>query len=59
MVSSRPYRNGLPFEEAVRHLEQASGSQFDPVGVQCFISFAKTEVATVFEAAGTSLSATL
>ena len=29
MVSSRPYRQGLPFEEAERRLLQASGTQFD------------------------------
>src|SRR5437879_12855234 len=29
MVSSRPYRKGLPFEEAVRRLNEASGTQFD------------------------------
>ena len=56
MVSSRPYRKGLPYEEAVRRLILASGAQFDPVVVQCFLSFAQTEMATVFAAAGTSVS---
>jgi HD-GYP domain-containing protein (c-di-GMP phosphodiesterase class II) len=55
MVSSRPYRKGLPFEEAVRRLIVASGTQFDPVVVQCFLSFAQTEMAGVFAAAGTSV----
>ncbi len=50
MVSSRPYRKGLPFEEAVRRLILASGTQFDPVVVQCFLSFAQTEMAGVFAA---------
>jgi HD-GYP domain-containing protein (c-di-GMP phosphodiesterase class II) len=59
MVSSRPYRKGLPFEEAVRRLILASGSQFDPMVVQCFLSFARTEMATVFAAAGTSVSSAL
>jgi HD-GYP domain-containing protein (c-di-GMP phosphodiesterase class II) len=59
MVSSRPYRKGLPFEEAVRRLILASGTQFDPVVVQCFLSFAQTEMATVFAAAGTSISSAL
>jgi HD-GYP domain-containing protein (c-di-GMP phosphodiesterase class II) len=59
MVSSRPYRRGLPHEEAVRRLLQASGTQFDPVVVQCFLSFAQSEMATVFAAAGTSVSSAL
>jgi HD-GYP domain-containing protein (c-di-GMP phosphodiesterase class II) len=59
MVSSRPYRKGLPFEEAVRRLILASGTQFDPVVVQCFLSFAQGEMATVFAAAGTSVASAL
>ncbi len=59
MVSSRPYRQGLPYEEAVRRLILASGTQFDPVVVQSFLSFAQSEMATVFAAAGTSVSAAL
>lgn len=59
MVSSRPYRKGLPYEEAVRRLILSSGTQFDPVVVQCFLSFAQAEMATVFAAAGTSVSASL
>jgi len=59
MVSSRPYRKGLPFEEAVRRLILASGTQFDPVVVQCFLSFAQSEMATVFAAAGTSITSAL
>jgi HD-GYP domain-containing protein (c-di-GMP phosphodiesterase class II) len=59
MVSSRPYRKGLPYEEAVRRLMLASGTQFDPLVVQCFLSFAQAEMATVFAAAGTSVSSAL
>src|SRR6266699_2071411 len=59
MVSSRPYRKGLPLEEAIRRLILASGTQFDPVVVQCFLSFAQAEMATVFAAAGTSVSSAL
>lgn len=59
MVSSRPYRKGLPYEEAVRRLVEASGTQFDPVVVPCFLSFAQAEMATVFAAAGTSVSTAL
>jgi len=59
MVSSRPYRKGLPFEEAVRRLILASGTQFDPVVVQSFLSFAQSEMATVFAAAGTSVTSAL
>ncbi len=59
MVSSRPYRKGLAFEEAVRRLILASGTQFDPTVVQCFLSFAQSEMATVFAAAGTSVASAL
>ena len=59
MVSSRPYRKGLPYEEAVRRLIEASGTQFDPAVVQCFLSFAQAEMATVFAAAGTSVTTAL
>src|SRR2546429_3081574 len=59
MVSSRPYRKGLPFEEAVRRLNEASSSQFDPVVVRAVLSFAKVEISTVFAAAGTSVTSAL
>jgi len=59
MVSSRPYRKGLPYEEAVRRLHEASGTQFDPVVVRTFLSFAQAEMSTVFAAAGTSVFSAL
>lgn len=59
MVSSRPYRNGLPPEEAVRRLVESSDTQFDPAVVQCFLSFAQSEMAMVFAAAGTSIASAL
>ena len=59
MVSSRPYRKGLPYEEAVRRLKEASGTQFDSAVVECFLSFAQAEMATVFAATGTAVSAAL
>src|SRR6266852_4110017 len=59
MVSSRPYRKGLPYQEAVRRLNEASGTQFDPVVVQSFLSFAEAEMSPVFAAAGTSVSSAL
>jgi HD-GYP domain-containing protein (c-di-GMP phosphodiesterase class II) len=37
MVSSRPYRTGIPREEAIRRLEQAAGKQFDRDVVKTFI----------------------
>lgn len=59
MVSNRPYRNGLPFEEAERRLIAASGTQFDPAIVQHFLPLARTEMSAVFAAAGTSVTAAL
>ena len=37
MTSDRPYRPGMSDEEAVRRLEEASGTEFDPVIVQAFV----------------------
>jgi HD-GYP domain-containing protein (c-di-GMP phosphodiesterase class II) len=59
MVSSRPYRTGLPFEEAIRRLISASGSQFDPNVVNAFLPIAEGEMSAVFEAAGTEIRAAL
>jgi HD-GYP domain-containing protein (c-di-GMP phosphodiesterase class II) len=59
MVSSRPYRIGLPYEEAVRRLNEASGTQFDPTVVKSFLSLAQAEMSPVFAAAGTSVSSAL
>jgi HD-GYP domain-containing protein (c-di-GMP phosphodiesterase class II) len=59
MVSSRPYRRGLPYQEAVRRLNEASGTQFDPAVVKSFLSFAESEMSPVFAAAGTSVSSAL
>ncbi|HKV05040.1 MAG TPA: HD-GYP domain-containing protein [Candidatus Acidoferrales bacterium] len=59
MVSSRPYREGLPFDEAERRLLQARGTQFDPRVVERFLPLARAEMSSVFAAAGTSVSAVL
>jgi len=59
MVSSRPYRVGLPFEEAERRLLDASGTQFDPRVVKSFLAHAKAEMTSVFAAAGTSVATAL
>jgi HD-GYP domain-containing protein (c-di-GMP phosphodiesterase class II) len=59
MVSNRPYRNGLPLEEAERRLVEASGRQFDPEVVGHFLRRARAEMRAVFAAAGTSVSAAL
>jgi HD-GYP domain-containing protein (c-di-GMP phosphodiesterase class II) len=59
MVSSRPYRKGLPFEEAAQRLAQAAGTQFDPDVVRIFLPLAEAEMTAVFAAAGTSVSAAL
>jgi HD-GYP domain-containing protein (c-di-GMP phosphodiesterase class II) len=59
MVSSRPYREGLPYAEAERRLLEASGKQFDPGVVNRFLPLARAEMSSVFAAAGTSVSAAL
>lgn len=59
MVSNRPYRQGLPVEEAIRRLIQGTGKQFDPQITDCFLKIAYEEMNQVFEAAGTSMQAVL
>jgi HD-GYP domain-containing protein (c-di-GMP phosphodiesterase class II) len=59
MVSSRPYRKGLPLEEAIRRLEADSGKQFDPVVTPKFIALARSGASTVFDATGASLASAL
>src|SRR5579862_2000432 len=56
MVSNRPYRQGLPFEEAERRLLAASGTQFDARVVKSFLTLARSEMSSVFAAAGTTVS---
>jgi HD-GYP domain-containing protein (c-di-GMP phosphodiesterase class II) len=43
MVSTRPYRRSLPFDEARRRLLAGSGTQFDPRVVERFLRLAETE----------------
>jgi HD-GYP domain-containing protein (c-di-GMP phosphodiesterase class II) len=59
MVSSRPYRKGLPFEEAARRLVACSGTQFDGSVVSSFLPIAQLDMQTVFAAAGTSVESVL
>jgi putative nucleotidyltransferase with HDIG domain len=59
MVSCRPYRNGLPFEEAERRLLQGAGTQFDPAVVKSFLPLARAEMSAVFAAAGTGIAAVI
>ena len=59
MVSNRPYRNGLPVEEAIRRLVDCRGTQFDPQVVDAFLPLARAEMSAVFAAAGTPVSAIL
>ena len=57
MVSSRPYRHGLPVHEAVLRLVAAARTQFDPTVVERFIELADSEADTVFLSTGLTLSA--
>jgi HD-GYP domain-containing protein (c-di-GMP phosphodiesterase class II) len=58
MVSSRPYRKGLPLEEAFRRLNEASGTQFDPAVIKSFIPIAQSEMPSVLQAVGITESST-
>src|SRR5580698_5019823 len=44
MVSTRPYRQGMAFEEAERRLLLASGTQFDARVVKSFLTLARSEM---------------
>jgi len=59
MISSRPYRKGLPIPEAIKRLEAGIGTQFDPDVARQFIAIATDEASTVFDATGASMAATL
>jgi HD-GYP domain-containing protein (c-di-GMP phosphodiesterase class II) len=56
MVANRPYKEGLPIEEALRRLVADSGSHFDPVVVQHFIQIARADMSSVFAATRVSQS---
>ncbi|HEY3131986.1 MAG TPA: HD-GYP domain-containing protein [Acidobacteriota bacterium] len=59
MISARPYRAGLPCDEALRRLIAASGTQFDPAVVRCFVRIAEADIPAVFAATGTCSSVVL
>jgi putative two-component system response regulator len=59
MVANRPYKAGLPCEEALRRLEKDSGSHFDPVVVRHFLPIAGAELSSVFEATGVTKDVSL
>jgi HD-GYP domain-containing protein (c-di-GMP phosphodiesterase class II) len=52
MVASRPYKEGLPCDEALRRLVQDSGRHFDPEVVGYFLPIARAEMDSVFAATG-------
>src|SRR5690349_503938 len=54
MVASRPYKHGLPLDEALYRLRKDSGTHFDPAVVERFIPIATAEMPSVFEATGVS-----
>ena len=59
MVASRPYKEGLPIEEALGRLVHDCGSHFDPAVVHHFIPIARAEMPSVFAATGVSQSTEL
>jgi HD-GYP domain-containing protein (c-di-GMP phosphodiesterase class II) len=56
MVAVRPYKEGLPCEEAMRRLVKDSGAHFDPDVVERFVPIARGEMDSVFEATGVTQS---
>jgi diguanylate cyclase (GGDEF)-like protein len=49
MTTDRPYRNALPAEEALRRLEEAAGTQFDPSVVEVCKRVLEAEPAPEFD----------
>jgi len=47
MTTDRPYRRALPAEEALRRLEEAAGTQFDPTVVDVCLRVLEAEPAAV------------
>jgi len=47
MISERPYRRALTTDEALNELQMSSGTQFDPVVVDVFVSLFRTRQAKV------------
>ncbi len=43
MVSDRPYRKGMPVEQAVEELKKGAGTQFDPHMVEAFLKIVERE----------------
>lgn len=56
MVAVRPYKEGIPCEEALRRLVKDSGTHFDPEVVERFLPIAGGEMDSVFEATGVTQS---
>jgi len=42
MVSDRPYRHGMPVEEALRQIEEGAGTQFDVQLAESFVRLVRT-----------------
>ena len=49
MTSDRPYRPGMPFDEALRRLRAGAGTQFDPRCVEAFCSLDRERVEQLLE----------
>lgn len=44
MVSDRPYRHSLSFEDAIAELKAEAGTQFDPRVVEAFLQVLEYDV---------------
>ena len=43
MMTDRPYRQALPAEDAIREIQNASGTHFDPRVVELFLNYSKRQ----------------
>jgi HD-GYP domain-containing protein (c-di-GMP phosphodiesterase class II) len=49
MTSDRPYRRGIPLEQAVAEVVRHSGTQFDPAAVEALLRLDRALVARLLE----------
>jgi HD-GYP domain-containing protein (c-di-GMP phosphodiesterase class II) len=49
MTSNRPYRLAMSTEQAVKEIQDFSGTQFDPVVINAFLEIPSDEISAILE----------
>jgi ribonuclease P protein subunit RPR2 len=53
MVSDRPYRNGMPLDEAIAEVQRHAGTQFDPMAVEAMLTLDEQRLIELLRLDGT------